>query len=187
MTVACNQIAAIPPTITEFLELLDVVGHNSMDRWSERRELMYGIDRHQFPKRKIIGTECVAVYEVRGEYALEGPKSYISNMTDAEQVWKFTRVNDYVAGMFIWAGIEYLGKARWPAISSVVASIDRCGFRKDSFYFYQSQWTDKPVLHIFPHWNWRGKKGQIINVICYKNCESVELFLNGKSYGVQRY
>jgi len=65
--------------------------------------------------------------------------------------------------------------------------IDTCGFKKDGFYFYQSQWTDKPVLHVFPHWNWHGKEGQIIPVTCFTNCDTVELFLNGRSLGMKGY
>jgi beta-galactosidase len=42
------------------------------------------------------------------------------------------------------------------------------------------------MLHLFPHWNWKGREGQIIPVLCYTNCNEVELFLNGKSYGVKR-
>jgi len=65
--------------------------------------------------------------------------------------------------------------------------MDTCGFEKDSYYFYQSQWTDKPMVHLFPHWNWKGKEGEFIPILCYTNCDSVELFLNGKSVGVQGY
>jgi beta-galactosidase len=71
--------------------------------------------------------------------------------------------------------------------SSSTGVLDTCGFKKDGFYFYQSQWTDKPVLHLFPHWNWKGKEGQIIPVTCYTNCDTVELFLNGRSLGVKGY
>ncbi len=65
--------------------------------------------------------------------------------------------------------------------------IDTCGFKKDGFYFYQSQWTTDPVLHVFPHWNWKGREGQFVPVMCYTNCDTVELFLNGKSVGVKGY
>lgn len=87
----------------------------------------------------------------------------------------------------MWSGIDYLGEARWPMKSSSTGVIDTCGFKKDGFYFYQSQWTDKPVLHVFPHWNWKGKEGQIIPVTCFTNCDTVELFLNGGSLGVKGY
>jgi Domain of unknown function (DUF4982) len=55
--------------------------------------------------------------------------------------------------------------------------------RKDAYYFYQSRWTSEPVLHIFPHWNWAGREGKNITVSCFTNCDTVELFLNGKSLG----
>jgi beta-galactosidase len=57
------------------------------------------------------------------------------------------------------------------------------GFPKDAFYMYQSEWTAKPVLHIFPHWNW--KQGDIIDIWAYSNSDEVELFLNGKSLGTK--
>lgn len=87
----------------------------------------------------------------------------------------------------MWTGIDHLGEARWPMKGSSSGVIDTCGFKKDGFYFYQSQWTDKPVLHLFPHWNWKGKEGQMIPVTCFTNCETVELFLNGRSLGVKGY
>jgi beta-galactosidase len=65
--------------------------------------------------------------------------------------------------------------------------VDLCGFPKDRYYLYQSQWTEKPMVHILPHWNWQGFEGQEIPVLCYSNCESVELFLNGKSLGEKKF
>jgi beta-galactosidase len=76
---------------------------------------------------------------------------------------------------------------RWPAKNASCGPIDLCGFPKDEFYFYQSQWTDEPMLHLFPHWTWPDRDGQVIPVVCYTNCDSVELFLNEVSYGVQAY
>jgi beta-galactosidase len=58
-----------------------------------------------------------------------------------------------------------------------------CGFPKDTYFFYKSQWTEAPMVHIFPHWNWKGKEGIEIPIVAYSNCESVELFLNGESLG----
>jgi beta-galactosidase len=106
---------------------------------------------------------------------------------DVEQLWKFVRTYDYVAGDHVWTGIDYLGDARWPSRSASAGILDTCGFKKDGFYFYQSQWTDKTVLHVFPHWNWKGKEGQFIPVTCYTNCDTVELFLNGRSVEVKGY
>jgi beta-galactosidase len=65
--------------------------------------------------------------------------------------------------------------------------IDTCGFPKDGYYFYQSQWTEQPVLHLFPHWTWKGQEGKFLPVLCYTNCDTVELFLNGKSVGLKGY
>jgi len=106
---------------------------------------------------------------------------------DVEQLWKFVRTYDYVSGDFMWTGIDYLGEAFWPTRSAPFGVLDTCGFAKDGYYFYQSQWTAKPVLHLFPHWNWRGREGQVIPVTCYTNCDTVELFVNGKSFGIKGY
>ncbi|ONI44920.1 hypothetical protein AN641_05410 [Candidatus Epulonipiscioides gigas] len=92
--------------------------------------------------------------------------------------------DDFVAGMFIWTGIDYLGEPTpevWPSISSYFAPIDRVYFPKDSFYFYKSCWSDEDVLHILPHWSFENV--DILPVWCYTNCDEVELFVNGKSQG----
>ena len=89
--------------------------------------------------------------------------------------------------MFIWTGFDYLGEPTpywWPARSSYFGIIDLAGFPKDAYYMYQSEWTDKPVLHIFPHWNWNP--GQTVDVWAYTSCDEVELFLNDRSLGVKQ-
>jgi beta-galactosidase len=106
---------------------------------------------------------------------------------DVEQLWSFVRTYDYVSGDFMWTGIDYLGEAFWPARSGFFGVIDTCGFPKDGYYFYQSQWTTKPMIHLFPHWNWPGHEGQVIPVSCYTNCDTVELLVNGRSFGVKGY
>jgi beta-galactosidase len=106
---------------------------------------------------------------------------------DTEQLWRFVGTRDYVAGDFMWTGIDYLGEAGGASRGATSGVIDSCGFPKDGYYFYQSQWTPKPMLHVFPHWNWKGHEGQFIPVACYTNCDSVELFVNGKSVGVKGY
>ncbi|MGA2059815.1 MAG: glycoside hydrolase family 2 TIM barrel-domain containing protein [Thermoguttaceae bacterium] len=193
VTSACDNIAADGGgTTPEFLNLLDIVGYNYADRWHLRRETMYSDDRHDYPQRTMVGSESTCVGGVRGNYNLgsgntdRGPRgSYASAMIRAEQLWKFVKVHDYVIGDFMWTGIDYLGESRWPGKSSSSGVLDTCGFPKDGYYFYQSQWTTKPMLHTFPHWNWKGREGQIITVLCYTNCDQVELFLNGKSFGVK--
>ena len=110
-----------------------------------------------------------------------------SRALDTEQLWKFVSTHDYVAGDFMWTGIDYLGESGWPNHGAGSGCIDSCGFPKDGYYFYRSQWTRKPMVHLFPHWNWKGREGQFLTVTCYTNCDNVELFLNGKSAGVKGY
>jgi beta-galactosidase len=200
VTVGCDHIASEPPPETvrpEFLALLDVVGYNYVDRWRDRAQKYYSIDREAFPEHRVIGTESVGMGGFRGDYRslFEDSTSQLpprfqfrSNRSiDVEQLWKFVMTYDYVAGDFMWTGIDYLGETYWPMKGSPAGVIDTCGFKKDGFYFYQSQWTGKPMLHLFPHWNWKGREGQFVPVTCYTNCDTVELFLNGKSLGVKGY
>jgi beta-galactosidase len=193
VTVACDQIAAEPKAaLPEFLEKLDVVGYNYVDRWRDRREKFYAIDRHAYPTRRFIGTETSSIFGPRGAYAVETPDDPFfgraaNTAIEVEQLQKFIQTYDYVSGDFIWTGIDYLGEARWPAKIASSGALDTCGFPKDAYYFYQSRWTTEPVLHLFPHWNWAGREGKVITVTCYTNCDTVELFLNGKSFGVKGY
>jgi hypothetical protein len=89
-----------------------------------------------------------------------------------------------VGGGFIWTGFDYRGETTpygYPAISSGAGVLDTCGFFKDQAYYYQANWTAKPMLHLLPHWNWGS--GTNVNVWVYGNCDSVELFTNGVSLG----
>ena len=106
-----------------------------------------------------------------------------SGLIDVEQRWRFAMSYDYVIGDFMWTGIDYYGEARWPSRGSTSGYLDNCGFKKDGYWFFKSIWSDEPVLHLLPHWNWAGNEGKILQVVCYTNLEEVELFVNGKSYG----
>lgn len=104
-----------------------------------------------------------------------------------EEAWRPVKQHDFLSGMFIWTGFDYLGEPTpydWPARSSYFGIVDLAGFPKDPYYMYQSEWTNKPVLHVFPHWNW--KQGDTIDVWAYTNADNVELFLNGRSLGTRR-
>ena len=190
VTTANDGIAADSnSTKLAFMQDEDIVGYNYVDRWHERRELFYSIDRYDHPEWKMIGTESESLGNAL-EYSLGKDTSrvrpnYTSDMIRAEQLWKFVAIHDYVIGDFMWTGIDYLGEARWPGRSAGSGEIDMINLPKDGFYFYQSQWTDKPVLHLLPKWNWPGREGQIIPVLAYTNCDTVELFVNGKSYGIK--
>ncbi|RYD76744.1 MAG: DUF4982 domain-containing protein, partial [Sphingobacteriales bacterium] len=109
-----------------------------------------------------------------------------------EETWKEAKKYDHVSGLFVWTGFDYLGEPLpypWPARSSYFGIVDLAGFPKDSYYMYQSEWTNKPVLHILPHWNLPTgqaglESGKSVEVWAYyNNADEVELYLNGKSLG----
>jgi beta-galactosidase len=166
-----------------------------------------------YPGKKLIGSETTSALETRGHYDMPSdsirrwpvhwdsvftkgnPDNTISAYDNVsapwgathEEVWSKIKKYDYLSGMYIWTGFDYLGEPtpyEWPSHSSYFGIMDLAGFPKDVYYMYQSEWTKKPVLHIFPHWNW--KPGQKIDVWAFTNCDSVELFLNHKSMGVKK-
>jgi beta-galactosidase len=186
--IAADDGAATPA----FLEGLDIVGYNYVDRWHERRELFAEEDRHAHPEWKMIGTESGSIFESFDERYSLGPDpavvraNYASGMLEAERLWKWVTLHDYFAGNFMWTGVDYLGESTWPFHGFGSGAMDIIGFPKDAYYLYQSLWTSQPVLHLFPHWNWPGREGQSVPVLAYTNCNRVELFLNGRSLGEKR-
>ena len=113
---------------------------------------------------------------------------YTSQTMAYEPLWRYTASRDYVAGDFIWTGIDYLGESFWPIRGSSCGALDTAGFAKDSFYFYRSLWNkDAVTLHLLPHWNWPGEEGVFKNVIAYTNCQYVKLFINGRLVGTRGY
>lgn len=166
-----------------------------------------------FPGQKFIGAETVSALMTRGVYDMpseeirrwpvtdnwKGPKPNADNTCSSydnvsapwgsthEETWKVIKKHDFLSGQFIWTGFDYLGEPTpygWPSRSSYFGIIDLAGFPKDVYYMYQSEWTNKDVLHVFPHWNW--KEGQTVDIWAYSNAEEVELFLNDKSLGVKK-
>ncbi|MCW8312259.1 DUF4982 domain-containing protein [Sphingobacterium sp. InxBP1] len=105
--------------------------------------------------------------------------------TSHEKAWLAVKNRPFLAGTFVWTGFDYLGEPvpyPYPARSSYYGIVDLAGIPKDVYYMYQSEWTDKDVLHLLPHWNW--KEGDTVDVWAYYNrADDVELFLNGKSLG----
>ncbi len=164
----------------------------------------------ELPEKPFIATEIAAAVGTRGVYAREQftvPKDtarYEGNPTlcqvsayglnapywaqTAEAAWKAVAERRWMAGGFVWSGFDYRGEPtpfQWPAVSSQYGIMDTCGFPKDVYYYFKSWWSERPVLHMFPHWNWQGHEGEEIPVWVYSNCEAVELFLNGTSLGAQ--
>ena len=103
-----------------------------------------------------------------------------------EEMWKMCAEREYLAGIFLWTGMDYRGEPTplgYPAVFSQFGIFDYCGFPKDNYYYYKSWWQEERVLHLLPHWNHQGREGQILKVYCYSNLDEVELFVNGRSYG----
>ena len=143
------------------------------------------------PNIPMVALETGYALTTRGIYDGNRERGYLSCYSPlASKTWRMVEEHDYVAGGFVCTGFDYRGEPHpfdWPSVTSSYGFHDICGFPKDDYYFYKSSWSNETVLHIFPHWNWAHKKEseRMIDIWCYSNCESVELFLNGKSKGQQ--
>jgi len=144
------------------------------------------------PAQPVMGSEEASTLCTRGIYSNDTSMGYVSdydlNVPDwgstAEKSWKFYSDRKWLAGVFIWTGFDYRGEPTpysWPCINSHFGIMDVCGFPKNNYYYYQSWWSDKDVLHLAPHWNW--SEGKPVSVWCQSNSDSVELFLNSRSLG----
>ena len=152
--------------------------------------------RRMNPDQPNLGTEQSSVTATRGIYTNDDKRGYVSAYdvnypgwgSSAERWWTFFVERPWLSGGFVWTGFDYRGEQipyGWPCINSHFGLMDMCGFPKDNYYYYQAWWGDKPVLHLFPHWNWPGREGGEIDVRVFSNCEEVELFLNDQSLGRQ--
>jgi len=164
----------------------DVVGYNYISQSDPDAQ------HARFPLQPGVGTEETTTQGTRGTYFDDRPRARLAPLakgdtgSNCEVGWRYYAARPFLAGLFFWTGFDYRGEPTplgWPAISSQYGILDTCGFPKDSFYYLKSWWTDEPVLHLFPHWNWPGREGQTLTVGCYSNFEAVELVLNGVSLG----
>lgn len=158
--------------------------------------------RKKFPGKPIIAAESGSSRTDRGVY--QGyptadpvknpgkiPPVYLDNYNrDNVAFWKPAAERPWVGGYFYWTGFDYKGEpspSQWPAIMSHFGILDLCGFPKDSYFYYKARWNkQKPLVHVFPHWNWAGREGQQIRVVAVGNTAEVELLLNGKSLGIKK-
>ena len=147
-----------------------------------------------YPQQIIVGTEETTTQGTRGVYVDDRERCHLAPVEDgssggnAELGWQFYAARPWAAGVVYWTGFDYRGEPvpfGFPAISSQFGILDTCGFPKDGYYYLKSWWSEEPVLHIFPHWNWPGREGQPVEVRAHSNCEEVELFLNKVSLGRQ--
>jgi len=200
VTAACNETQDYNPLFQS--GALDLIGFNY------HQGEFAGITK-RFPTKPFIVTESVSSLQTRGFYLMPSdsiniwPESWDKPFTNPlqkcsaydnshapwgsthEETWKIVKKYDHIAGQYIWTGFDYLGEPTpywWPSRSSYFGIVDLAGFPKDIYYMYQSEWTKKDVLHIFPHWNW--EPGQTVDVWAYyNNADEVELYINGKSLG----
>ncbi len=184
---------------------IDLIGFNYHHQWVKNVP-------KNFPNKPFIFSESVSALQTRGFYMMpsdtvyKAPVQWWLPYTDPtymcsaydnfhaswssthEETWDVVKHTPYVGGQYIWTGFDYIGEPTpygFPARSSYFGILDLAGFPKDSYYMYQSEWTEKPMLHLFPHWNW--VPGDYIDMWCYYNgADEVELFINGESQGVRK-
>ena len=166
-------------------EISDLVGVN-YNHW------LYDYLHDKFPNKPIFASECAAAVSTRGWYLpfSEGhgyAPAYDEDLNywfiNHENTYKILRDRPWMMGAFIWSAFDYLGEAKWPRITSASGAIDAYFQKKDAYYQLRSYFTDEPMVHLMPHWN-EQRSGDAVRVVAYTNCESVELFLNGRSLGV---
>lgn len=184
------------------VDFVDIIGINyAHDRYEEFHKLR--------PNALFLASETQSAVTSRGIYDFPVPEESVPvKVTESgllssydmerpnwgcipDQEFKALKDAPYMLGEYVWTGFDYLGEptpfyVEWPSRSSYFGIVDLAGIPKDRFYAFQSHWSDKPVLHLFPHWTWPGREGQITPVHCYTSWPMAELFVNGVSQGVQK-
>ena len=181
-----------------FAQTMDVPGFNY-------RVHKYYKNIEQLPQGFLLGSETASTVSSRGVYKFpvvvsdkatypDGQCSSYdteycswSNLPDDD--WKMQDDYSWVIGEFVWTGYDYLGEPTpydtyWPSRSSYFGICDLAGLPKDRYYMYRARWNDKQhTTHLLPHWNWKGREGEVTPVYCYTDGVEGELFVNGKSLG----
>ena len=176
-----------------FALVTDVVGYNGGGMHIDDR------DHRLYPDRKMLITEFSSGRGARGVYDPEpeqgteweefgdgrrlrrhGRYATIYDLClTHEREWRHIAARPWLAGGLMWSVIEYRGETSgWPVVTSQFGPLDICRFPKDTYYFYQQEWTDRPMLHVFPHWTWPGREGRSVEVWSYTTCDTVDLFAN---------
>lgn len=201
VTCGMDQIGAVLDN--GFAASLDIPGFNYKPQYYEKA---YGM----LPQRMILGSETASTVSSRGVYhfpvsfenehnQVVHPDNQSSSYDNESCFWSNTPDIDFfmdeqpwVLGQFVWTGFDYLGEPSpydtdaWPSHSSVFGIIDLASLPKDRYYLYRSQWNkDDATLHVLPHWNWKGREGEVTPVFVYTSYPKAELFINGKSQGVR--
>lgn len=186
-----------------FAASLDIPGFNYKPQYYEKAYAM-------LPQRMILGSETASTVSSRGVYhfpvsfevehnQVTHPDNQSSSYDNEACYWSNTPDIDFymdeqpwVLGQFVWTGFDYLGEPSpydtdaWPSHSSVFGIIDLASLPKDRYYLYRSQWNKADeTLHVLPHWNWKGREGEVTPVMVYTSYPKAELFINGKSQGIR--
>ena len=199
VTVGMDQVKAV--MASGFGAIMDIPGLNY-------RVHLYEEANEKFPQGYILGSETASTVSSRGIYKFPVAQGIMKKYDDFQSSsydlefcsWSNLPEDDFilqddkswVLGEFVWTGFDYLGEPtpydeQWPSRSSYFGMIDLAGIPKDRYYLYRSRWnTKEETLHILPHWNWKGREGKKTPVFVYTNYDSAELFVNGKSMGIQK-
>lgn len=150
----------------------------------------YDAVHEKWPNKAIMASECGAAPNSRDWHFPDSygrVTSYDKDMNSyflgREKTWKHVSCREYMIGMYQWAAIDYRGESNWPVLCSRSGSFDLFLQKKSGFYLNRSHWTEEPMVHIVPHWNFKGLEGESIKVTVYTNCDELELLLNGESLG----
>lgn len=201
VTCGMDQIRAVLDN--GFAAALDIPGFNYKPQHYEDAYT-------KLPQKMILGSETASTVSSRGVYhfpvefkernVVMHPDNQSNSYDNETCSWSNTPDidfamdddKDWVMGQFVWTGFDYLGEPSpydtdaWPSHSSVFGIIDLASLPKDRYYLYRSKWNETDTtLHILPHWNWKGREGEVTPVFVYTNFPKAELFINGKSQGVR--
>ncbi|MBV5315553.1 MAG: DUF4982 domain-containing protein [Prolixibacteraceae bacterium] len=181
-------------------DVVDLVGFNY-------KPFDYKSKHAEKPNYVLYGSETASTVSSRGEYKFPAKENkgawyqdyHVSSYDYEYPNWASTPDTEFemqddcefIFGEFVWTGFDYLGEPTpynegTPARSSYFGIVDLAGLKKDRFFLYQSKWSETPVLHLLPHWNWPERIGQNVPVYCYTNYPKAELFVNGVSAGVKQ-
>ena len=160
----------------------DIIGVN----YNENK---YDAIHRRHPGKAMFGSEDTNQKTTRGEYVNDPATGMCSCYNLSDPGWLAVVNRPFMCGSFTWTGFDYKGEPNpygWPDVSNNTGLMDSCGFPKDKYYYFESCWSARPMVHLLPDgWNWPDKAGKDIRVLAFSNARQVELFLHGRSLGVK--
>ncbi|MBQ9759756.1 MAG: DUF4982 domain-containing protein [Clostridia bacterium] len=198
----CQSLMAVAHKLDDSRVIMTAVDRPDTATVYDENEVVginYNLDAYQrvhekYPSKGVFSSECCATGTTRGWYFDPDPtraflpawdRDTTRQFLGREHTWKYFAANDWLLGGFQWIAFEHRGEAVWPRLCSQSGAIDLFMQKKDAYYQNQSLWTDEPMVHLLPHWNFAGFEGETFTVRAYTNVERVELFLDGESLGVR--